>query len=203
LTGLPERWRPIPGHRGYEASSESRVRSVARTLRDGRTAGGTVLAQQEDKDGYPVVRLGRKQVRVDVAVILAFQGPAEVRHLDGNRKNNRPGNLAYGSHLENERDKGRERKEGEKEGTESDIGNCSCPLGIAASPVSPVTEPVSLSDAVRLGIVSGNLPGTRKARWSDPAFPDPVGRQGKAYLYDAAHLAEWDSWRRGRSSRAG
>lgn len=206
MTAQPERWRPIAGHRGYEASSLCRVRSVARTLRDGRAAGGVILAQQEDKDGYPVVRLGRKQVRVDVAVILAFQGPPEVRHLDGNRTNNRPWNLAYGSHLENERDKGDKGRgkegEGEKAGIGMETGNCSSPLNFVASPVSPVTGPVSLINAVRLGVVSGTLSGTRKARWSDPAFPDSVGQQGKTYLYDAAHLAEWDSWRRGRSSRA-
>ena len=53
-----ERWRPIPGHKGYEASSGGRVRSVTRVLRDGRHAGGMVLAAQRDKDGYATLPPG-------------------------------------------------------------------------------------------------------------------------------------------------
>jgi hypothetical protein len=134
LTELPERWRPIPGHRGYEASSEGQVRSVARTLRDGRTAGGTVLAQQEDRDGYRTVKLGARRVRVNVAVQLAFAGPPEVRHLDGNRENNRPGNLAWGSRTENEQDK---RRKGKQVGTET---GCSRPFPVGTTPVTGVTD---------------------------------------------------------------
>ena len=109
--GGPERWRPVPEFRllgvprGYEASSLGRVRSVPRTLRDGRAAGGTVLAQQQDKDGYATVKLGRKRCRVNVLVQLAFAGPPEVRHLDGDRSNDRPENLAWGSRVENEQEK--------------------------------------------------------------------------------------------------
>jgi hypothetical protein len=114
-----ETWRRIPESRllgiprGYEASSEKRVRSVPRTLRDGRQAGGVVLAQQRDKDGYATVKLGRHRVRVAVAVQLAFAGPPEVRHLDDDRSNDRPENLAWGSRVENEQDKrkGKEEKE--------------------------------------------------------------------------------------------
>src|SRR5215469_14491810 len=105
----PERWKPIPGHKGYEASSEGRIRSVPRTLRDGRRHGGVVLAQQPDKDGYPTVMLGRKRMRVARAVQLAFAGPAEVRHRDGDRSNSKPVNLVWGSRVENEEDK---RKKG-------------------------------------------------------------------------------------------
>lgn len=106
-----EHWKPIPGHKGYQASSLANVRSVPRTLRDGREAGGQVLAQQLDKDGYPTVKLAGKRVRVNVIVQLAFAGPPEVLHLDDDRSNCRPGNLAYGSRVVNEQMKGKtERK---------------------------------------------------------------------------------------------
>ena len=133
---MPERWRPIPGHRGYEASSEGRVRSVARTLRDGRAAGGVVLAQQKDKDGYDTVKAGARRIRVNVAVQLAFAGPAEVRHLDGDRENNRPGNLAWGSRTENEQDK---RRAGKQE-KQVDVNGCSRPSPVGTSPVTGGTD---------------------------------------------------------------
>ena len=55
-------------------------------------------------------RLGRKLVGVHVAVALAFHGPPEVRHLNGDGQDNTPGNLAWGSRRENERDKKRKGK---------------------------------------------------------------------------------------------
>lgn len=132
-----ERWRPIRGYKGYEASSLGRVRSVPRTLRDGRRAGGVVLKQQPDRDGYLTVMLGRKRVRVNVAVQLAFAGPAEVRHLDGDQENNRPENLVWGSRVENERDK-RQKRGGNKR--TSMEGDCSRPFGIGTSSVTGVTD---------------------------------------------------------------
>jgi hypothetical protein len=112
-----EAWKPVRSHRGYEASSLGRVRSVARTLRDGRQAGGMVLAPTEDKDGYQRVKLGRRTMPVHVAVALAFHGPPEVRHLNGDQGDNKPGNLAWGSRRENERDK---KRTGRREGGEVD-----------------------------------------------------------------------------------
>lgn len=119
--GRPERWRVIPGHRGYEASSLGRVRSVARTLRDGRAAGGVVLKPQRDKDGYLTVLLGRKRVRVNVAVALAFHGRPEVMHLNDVRDDNRPGNLAWGSHWLNMRRMGREGRKGDGSGSGKEL----------------------------------------------------------------------------------
>jgi hypothetical protein len=119
-----ERWRPIPAYRllrippGYEASDDCQVRSVPRTLRDGRKAGGAVLEQQRDKDGYATVKLGGTRVRVAVAVQLAWAGPPEVRHLDDDRSNDRPGNLAWGSRVENEQDKRRGKEEEQWDGWE-------------------------------------------------------------------------------------
>lgn len=62
---------------------------------------------------YPCVgptRDGKQRATpVHVLVALAFHGPRpegmEVRHLDGTRTNNRPENLAWGTHSENMQDK--------------------------------------------------------------------------------------------------
>jgi len=139
-----ERWRPIPANRmlriprGYEASDNCQVRSVPRTLRDGRKAGGVVLERQRDKDGYATVKLGGTRVRVAVVVQLAWAGPPEVRHLDDDRSNDRPGNLAWGSRVENEQDKRNTRRNKERDiGME---GNCSSPFRIGTSPVTGVTD---------------------------------------------------------------
>jgi len=102
---LPERWRRIPGHPGYEASSHGRVRSVRRRLSDGREHGGQVLTPTPDRDGYLRVRLGRRLVGVHAAVALAFHGRPEVLHGPGGKLDNTPGNVRWGSRLENERDK--------------------------------------------------------------------------------------------------
>lgn len=64
-------------------------------------------------DGYLLVHVfnGERSRIYGVHQIVAdaFIGPrpadAEVRHLDGNPLNNRPENLAYGTHAENEADK--------------------------------------------------------------------------------------------------
>jgi hypothetical protein len=102
-----EQWRPVPECRllgvpaGYQASDDCRVRSVPRTLADGRAAGGRVLKQQRDGDGYLTVRLGGRRTGVHVAVALAFHGKPEVMHLNDVRDDNRPGNLAWGSHRVN------------------------------------------------------------------------------------------------------
>jgi hypothetical protein len=129
---MPERWRKITGHPGYEASDRGRVRSADRVLSDGRTAGGVVLVPTLDKDGYERVKLGRRLVPVHVAVLLAFHGRPEGRHLNGDQHDNTPGNLTWGTHRENERDKRRGR-EGRKE---IDGRGVSRPLPV----VTPVTE---------------------------------------------------------------
>ncbi len=114
-----EKWLPVPGFDGYEASSDGRVRSVDRTLPDGRRAGGVILQPADDARGYPRVTVrasGKPQkIRVHVLVALAFKGPRprgrEVRHLDGVKVNCRPGNLAWGTKGTNELDKGSHRRQ--------------------------------------------------------------------------------------------
>lgn len=106
-----EVWRNIPGYRGYQASSLGQVRSVDRTLANGRRTGGQLLTQSPDKDGYLRVKIAGKPVAVHLLVLLAHHGKPEGRHLDGNRTDNRSSKLAWGSHLDNERDKLRHRAE--------------------------------------------------------------------------------------------
>lgn len=109
---MSETWKRVRASRllgvpaGYEASSLGRARH-----------GSLVLAPWLDDDGYQVVRLGRRNIRLHVVVQLAWAGAPEVRHLDGDHENNRPGNLAWGSRVENEQDKRKtERKKAGSEG---------------------------------------------------------------------------------------
>ena len=115
---MAERWLPVPACRllgilagCYEASDDGEVRSVRRTLPSGRRVGGQLLTQWPDKDGYAMVKAGGRPMRVAVLVQLAFAGPPEVRHLDGDRSNDRPENLAWGSRWRNEQDKTEEEED--------------------------------------------------------------------------------------------
>lgn len=112
---MGETWRRIPMHPGYEASSEGRIRSVDRTLPDGRDAGGAVLTPWPDKDGYLRVKLGRKTAAVHVLVCLAFHGPPEVLHLGKDNQSNKPAELAWGSRRDNRRSDRRRREKKEQE----------------------------------------------------------------------------------------
>lgn len=110
-------WRPIPGYEGYyEVSSTGLVRSLDRTVvcANGveKRLKGRALQCFEQPSGHLFVGLrrgeGKKMFRVHSAVMLAFVGPRpnglEVRHLDGNPKNNSLENLAYGTRSQNHLD---------------------------------------------------------------------------------------------------
>jgi hypothetical protein len=190
-----ERWRPIPAYpllgvpAGYEASSEGRVRSVSRTLAHGRPAGGVVLKQQRDKDGYLMVGLGRKRVRVQMAVALAFHGKPEVMHLNDVRDDNRPENLAWGSHWLNMQGV----KRAKEEAKEVDENGGSLPHS-AKTPAR--TGLISLSEAVSLRVVSGSLAALRKASQRDPLFPPVQSMNGLTKMYDGRELIRWQNLRR-------
>lgn len=116
-----ERWKFIPGFsHGYMVSDKGRVKSVARVLirSNGRPqkVRERILKQAFDEFGYPMVRIDGKTIKVHRAVMLAFVGKRkvgfEIRHLDGDCKNNSLSNLAYGTAKENALDKYRCRKDG-------------------------------------------------------------------------------------------
>ena len=102
-----EAWRPIPGWEGlYEASDLGRVKSIPR-----RQVRGGILSPSVGTNNYPIVWLRNKSERrasaVHRLVAEAFLGPPEgleVRHLNGDRMDNRLANLKYGTHSENVRD---------------------------------------------------------------------------------------------------
>jgi hypothetical protein len=107
-----EAWRPVPGFRGFEASSRGRVRSLRRGVR--------VLSQHvhNSRGAYLATSAARgKRWRshlVHQLVALAFHGPPpgptgrgsrdwQVNHRNGDRRDNRPENLEWVRHAENHR----------------------------------------------------------------------------------------------------
>jgi hypothetical protein len=101
-----EQWRPIPGFTDYEASDAGRVRS--------RKSRPCVLAQRVGTRGYLVVNIVGDGARyrnrpVHALVLAAFAGcrpdGAVCRHLNGDRMDNRPCNLRWGTPRENARDR--------------------------------------------------------------------------------------------------
>ncbi len=106
-----EGWRPIPGAEGfYSVSDFGRVRSESQAEKKIGRRYGRVLRPSRGRKGYLLFRLcvpgqKQKQVRVHRAVLLAFVGPCpegmQANHKDGDKTNNRPGNLEYVTCKEN------------------------------------------------------------------------------------------------------
>lgn len=108
-----ERWLPVVGYEGlYEVSDQGRVRSLDRVDSVGRSLTGRVLrpALLGGQSKYWAIGLSRagqtKQRAIHHLVAESFIGPRPddatvVRHLDDDRSNNTPGNLAYGTHSDN------------------------------------------------------------------------------------------------------
>ena len=99
---VAEEWRPVPGWEAtHEVSDRGRVRSRTRVLtqRDDRGYAQVTLRHRDRLKSYLVHRL----------VALAFLGPRpdgmEVCHGDGNKRNNTPANLRYGTPRDNGADK--------------------------------------------------------------------------------------------------
>ncbi|MBK8720669.1 MAG: HNH endonuclease [Deltaproteobacteria bacterium] len=100
-----EEWRPVVGYEGiYSVSSDGRVR---------RDATDAIKRLGHTGHGYYNVSLSRDGVQrsrmVHRLVLEAFVGPRpdgfECRHLDGDGFNNSLTNLAWGTKVENQRDR--------------------------------------------------------------------------------------------------
>ena len=113
-----EEWRDIPGYEGYyQASSLGRVRSLDRVIEQtgpngvySRVFPGRLLSPSRRPDSYYALQLSRDGVitrwLLHQAVCAAFhgarpEGMTHTRHLDGDRSNNTPANLRWGTPLEN------------------------------------------------------------------------------------------------------
>lgn len=92
-------WKRVVDAPGYWVSRWGEVFTMTRE----RT-----LKQSTTKKGYKVTTVNGKTVRVHRLVAAAFIGPCpdgfQVRHLDGDPKNNRVENLAYGTAKQNSQD---------------------------------------------------------------------------------------------------
>jgi hypothetical protein len=122
-----ERWETIPGFSSYQASTLGGVRSVDRTLADGRARKGQRIATRVSNKGYILLNLvddnGVRQTMTLHRVILAtFDGECppgqQARHLDDDPTHNSwapgatreermaaGGNLMYGTPPEQYTDK--------------------------------------------------------------------------------------------------
>jgi hypothetical protein len=110
-------YKEIPNFPAYRAGSDGTVWSRFRLGRQPRS--GPVYADwhlkktQPSPDGYRRLQIsnseGRRWATVGELILEAHTGPRPpgqlVRHLDRNKVNNAATNLAWGTYLENERDK--------------------------------------------------------------------------------------------------
>jgi hypothetical protein len=93
-----KQWRKIPiGNGDYLASSDGEIMSI-------RT--GTLMRQTVTKrNGYAYVKLYSKPYRAHRVILMAFAGLPEADqqccHLNGDRTDNRPANLVWGTAREN------------------------------------------------------------------------------------------------------
>lgn len=100
---MNEIWKSIPGYEDiYEASSLGRVRSLARTLSDGRKWKARILKQVHHGQGYLLCVLskdGKTSLYLTHRLIMmAFDGPISdgynVHHNNNDRTDNRLENLS-------------------------------------------------------------------------------------------------------------
>lgn len=115
-----EKWKAVPGYEGrYLVSSYGRLYSVPRRIEKQHPSGtvfsvwwkGGLRKLRPDSYGYPCAYFGRlpgplhNGVQIHTVVLLTFVGAkpqgSDVRHLDGDIKNNRLDNLAYGTRTQN------------------------------------------------------------------------------------------------------
>lgn len=119
---LPERWLDVPGYEGrYQASNLGRIKSLTRhTPTRNRWGPCTYNASERiingrlDEDGYRRMKLCVAGVTSEQfahkLIALAFHGECppecnQVAHWDGDKLNNRPGNLRWATSAENAADR--------------------------------------------------------------------------------------------------
>jgi hypothetical protein len=103
-----ESWKSVVGYKNYEISNHGRVRRIDGVFKV------LLKLSYTARGGYARVNLNNteniKTWRVHRLVLLAFVGECtgsgmQARHLDGNPKNNRLDNLAWGTVQENSDDR--------------------------------------------------------------------------------------------------
>lgn len=109
------RLKPIPGFESLYAGSDGTIWRYRKFSGYGsRWNGWRTLALQVHRDGYLEVHLpqaerSNKHMMVHTLVALAFHGERPqglvITHLDGDKRNNAPSNLAYRTHRDNVLDK--------------------------------------------------------------------------------------------------
>jgi hypothetical protein len=121
-----ENWFNIPNYEGfYQASDQGNIRSLDRQVAYGRHDGGCfylgrVLRKTKLKKGYLSVKLAKEGVKktryVHELILLACIGKrpftidrGEIRHLNGDKDDNRLANLSYGTVKENAADRVRHK----------------------------------------------------------------------------------------------
>lgn len=161
---MTEEWRAVVGYEGqYEVSNLGRVRSLDRTakIRGGsfRAVKGQELKPLNHSCGYLAVSLGhRNQKLIHVLVAEAFLGPrpggSDVRHLDGDPRNNWVSNLSYGTRSENMRDVARYDKEVRGRINNDTLLEIRRRLALG-EPCNKIAEDLSVGDNVVYKIKSG------------------------------------------------
>lgn len=111
---MAEQWRPVVGWEGtYEVSNKGRVRSIDRVgthaVYGTARLRGKILKPKPDRKGYLRVTLGHSTcVYVHHLVLASFIGARPLGllglHKDGHNTHNEPGNLYWGTYLDNARD---------------------------------------------------------------------------------------------------
>ena len=130
-----QEWKPVEGIEGYFVSSDGQVASTKR--------GSWKLLHQAESYGYLKTTLSEggesRNQYVHVLVAAAFIGakPAglEVRHKDGDKKNNTAENLEYGTSSENTID-------AVKHGTHNNARKTHCKRGHAFTPGNTEVVPL-------------------------------------------------------------
>jgi len=109
-----EKWKPVVGYEGtYEISDRGRIRSLERTLCDGRRMKGKALKPWIHSEGYSYIYLCRdgkpKGKFIHRLILEAFTGPCpdgmECCHNNGDPLDNRLKNLRWDTRSNNEKDK--------------------------------------------------------------------------------------------------